>query len=98
VRIVSNPKYPNDLATPAEAMALLVQLASLPGHVFWPDDINVRDATLFIPAKMLTTGQITDSYLLALAASKGGRLATLDRRLSTLAVQDGAKSLRFIGA
>ena len=98
VRIVSNPKYPNNLATPAEAMALLVQLASLPGHVFWPDDISVRDAALFTPAKMLTTGQITDSYLLALAASKGGRLATRDRRLSTLAVQDGAKCLRFIGA
>jgi hypothetical protein len=47
---------------------------------------------------MLTTGQITDSYLLALAASKDGMLATLDRRLSTLAVQDGAKSLRIIGA
>jgi len=55
VRIVSNPKYPNNLATPAEAMALLVQLASLPGHVFWPDDISVRDAALFTPAKMLTT-------------------------------------------
>jgi toxin-antitoxin system PIN domain toxin len=98
VRILGNPKYPNALATPAEAMALLTQLASLPGHAFWPDDVNLRDAARFTPAKILTIGQITDSYLLALAASKGGMLATLDRRLSTLAVKDGAKSLRLIGA
>lgn len=98
VRILGNPKYPNALATPAEAIALAAQLASLPEHVFWPDDISLRDAARFTPAKILTIGQITDSYLLALAASKGGMLATLDRRLSTLAVKDGAKSLRLIGA
>ncbi|MGD1036484.1 MAG: TA system VapC family ribonuclease toxin [Roseiarcus sp.] len=98
VRILGNPKYPNALATPAEAMALLAQLASLPGHIFWPDDVSLRNAARFAPAKILTTGQIADSYLLALAASKGGMLATLDRHFSTLAVIDGAKSLRFIGA
>lgn len=97
VRIISHPSYPNALGTPAEAVALLAQLARLPGHVFWPDDISLRDATRFAPARLLTTGQITDSYLLALAASKAGMLATLDRRLSTLAVEDGAKSLRLIG-
>lgn len=98
VRILGNPKYPNALATPAEAMALLAQLATLPGHAFWPDDISLRDAARFTAAKVLTTGQITDGYLLALAASKGGMLATLDRRLSTLAVMGGAKSLRLVGA
>jgi len=33
VRIIANPKYPNALSTAADAMALLAQLASLPGHV-----------------------------------------------------------------
>ena len=97
VRIVSNPKYPNALATPAEATTLLARMTSLPGHVFWPDDVSLRDAARFDPSKILTTGQITDSYLLALAVSKGGMLATLDRRFSTLAVKDGAKGLRVIG-
>ncbi|MGD0187715.1 MAG: TA system VapC family ribonuclease toxin [Roseiarcus sp.] len=96
VRIVANPKYPNAVATPAEAVKLLARLASLRGHVFWPDDISLRDAARFAAATILTPGQITDSYLLALAASKGGMLATLDRRLSTLAVKDGAKSLRLV--
>jgi toxin-antitoxin system PIN domain toxin len=98
VRILGNPKYPNALATPADALALLARLASVPGHVFWPDDISLREAARFAAAKILTTSQITDSYLLALAASKGDMLATLDRRLSTPAVADGAKSLRVINA
>ena len=79
VRIIANPKYPNALATPADALTLLGRLVSLPGHIFWPDDISLRDTAIFDPAKILTVGQITDSYLLALAAAKGGKLATLDR-------------------
>ncbi|MBV9287643.1 MAG: VapC toxin family PIN domain ribonuclease [Hyphomicrobiales bacterium] len=75
IRIIANPKYPNALATPADAVALLEQLASLPGHVFWPDDVSLRDAAFFNLGKIMTVGQITDSYLLALAAAKGGRLA-----------------------
>jgi uncharacterized protein len=78
--------------------APLAQLASLRGHVFWPDDISLTDADGFGPAKMLTAGQVADSYLVALAVSKSGRLATFDRRLSAVAVDEGAKSLHLIGA
>ena len=98
VRIIANPKYPNSLATPADALALLGRLVGLPGHVFWPDDVSLRDTAIFGPARMLTLGQITDSYLLALAAGKGGKIATLDRRLSALAVNEGARSLMLLGA
>ena len=98
VRIIANPKYPNALPTAADAMALLAQLVSVAGHVFWPDDISLRDADRFSAARMLIAGQVTDSYLLALAVSKGGRLATLDRRLSGVAVNKGARSLHLIGA
>jgi hypothetical protein len=98
VRIISNPKYANALGSPAEAIELFARMADLPGHVFWPDDISLRDAERFERAKISTVGQITDSYLLALAVAKGGALATLDRRLSALAVKDGAASLRLIGA
>ena len=98
VRIIANPKYPNALPTAADAMALLAEPVTLTGHVFWPDDISLRDPGLFIASRMLTAGQLTDSCLLALAVSKRGRLATLDRRLSAVAVHDGAKSLHLIGA
>jgi len=98
VRIIAHPKYPNALPTAADAIALLAQLASIAGHVFWPDDISLRDADRFSAAKMLTPGQVTDSYLLALAVSKGGKLATLDRRLSAVAVNEGARGLHLIAA
>jgi uncharacterized protein len=97
VRVVANPKYPNALPTAADAIGLLAQLSRVPGHAFWTDDVTLRDAKRFSISKLLTTGQITDSYLLALAASRGGRLATLDRRLSAVAVHEGAKSLHLIG-
>ena len=98
VRIIANPKYPNALATPADALALLGRLVGLPGHVFWPDDISLVETAMFDPAKILTVGQITDSYLLALAAAKGGKLATLDRRLSVLTVNEGGRSLLLVRA
>jgi hypothetical protein len=44
----------------------------------------------------MTTGQVTDSYLLALAAAHGGQLATFDRRLIPDAVHNGAQSLHLI--
>jgi uncharacterized protein len=98
VRILANPKYPNALPTAADAVALLVQLVSLPGHVFWTADVTLRDANRFVAPRMLTAGQITDSYLLALAVSRGAKLATLDRRLSPVAVHKGAQGLHLIGA
>jgi hypothetical protein len=45
---------------------------------------------------MLASGQVTDSYLLALAVAHGGQLASLDRRLSVTAVHGGRNGLRLI--
>jgi predicted nucleic acid-binding protein len=47
-------------------------------------------------AEILTPGQVTDSYLLALAVAHGGRLATFDRRLSVRAVKGGKATLYVI--
>jgi uncharacterized protein len=40
--------------------------------------------------------QVTDTYLLALARSHGGRLASMDRKLVTGAVIEGTKALELI--
>ena len=96
VRILSHPKYPNGSVAPSELVAVLAGLAELRGHEFWPADISLRDARWIDAGLMLTAGQVTDGYLLALAVSKGGRLATFDRRLSPKAVKDGAKGLHVI--
>jgi hypothetical protein len=95
-RILSHPRYPNGSGTPSQVITLLKELAKVPGHAFWPDDVSLRDPSCLDIASVLTSADVTDSYLLALAASKGGKLATLDRRLSTRAVQHGPESLYLI--
>lgn len=97
VRIVGHNRYPNSPGTPAAVAQLMMALRALPGHAFWPDDISLLDAKRIDSARLLGAGQVTDSYLLALACAHGGRLATFDRRLVTDAVRGGAKGLRLIG-
>jgi predicted nucleic acid-binding protein len=47
-------------------------------------------------ARLLDSAQVTDSYLLALAATHGGQLTTFDRHLVTDAVAKGSQSLHLI--
>ena len=67
----------------------MTTLRSLPGHVFWPDDISLLDTERIDAARLLSSGQVTDSYLLALACAHDGQLASFDRRLVTDAVHGG---------
>jgi toxin-antitoxin system PIN domain toxin len=97
IRIVSHPKYPNTPGSAAEIAEILSKLRRLPGHVFWPDDISLVDSNHVDSALLMTSGQVTDSYLLALAVAHNGQLATLDRRLSVKAVRGGKESLHLIG-
>ena len=96
-RIVGHPRYPNSPGTPAEVAKLVVGLRALPGHVFWGDSISLFDGARIDTEYLLTSAQITDSYLLALASANGGQLATLDRRLISTAVRGGAQYLHIIG-
>jgi toxin-antitoxin system PIN domain toxin len=98
IRILGQPAYPNSPGPPSMVVPLIAQLRSLPGHEFWADDISLTDMSLIDPARLLTPGQVTDSYLLALAKFHQGKLATLDRRLSTAAVKDGNAVLHLIGS
>ncbi|KAA1178670.1 PIN domain-containing protein [Rhizobium tropici] len=96
IRILSQSSYPNSPGPPSTAALLVAQLRGLPGHRFWADDVSLLDNSLVDSTKLLTAGQITDTYLLALAKFHGGRLATLDRRLSAIAVKDGKAALHII--
>ena len=97
LRIVGHSRYPNSPGTPAAVSQLMKTLRGLPGHVFWPDDISLLDAGQIDASRLLSSAQVTDSYLLALASAHGGRLASFDRRLVTDAVRDGALRLHLIG-
>lgn len=96
LRIVGHPRYPNSPGTPAAVAQLMSGLCALPGHVFWPDDISLLDARKLDMDHLLSSGQVTDSYLLALACAHGGQLATFDRRLVRDAVRDSAQGLCLI--
>ena len=96
LRIVGHPRYPNTPGTPAAVAPLMASLRALPGHVFWPDDISLLDAGERDLTRLLSPGQVTDTYLLALARAHGGKLATFDRRLVTDAVPNGAQTLHLI--
>ena len=97
LRIVGHPSYPNWFGGPPIVAELLSKFLKHPGHVFWPDDISLLDREKVDVSRLSTAGQVTDSYLLALAIAHGGQLATLDRRLETDAVRDGAQGLCLIG-
>lgn len=97
IRIISHPRYPNSPGTPAAVIPLMTGLCALPGHVFWPDDISLLDAKKLDASRLLSSEQVTDSYLLALACAHDGKLATFDRRLVVDAVRGGAKRLHLIG-
>jgi hypothetical protein len=96
LRIVGSARYPNSPGTPAAVAELLTILLSLNGHEFWPDDISLFDNRRVNSTCVLNSGQVTDTYLLALACAHGGKLATFDRQLVVDAVVNGDKSLHLI--
>jgi uncharacterized protein len=96
IRIVGNPRYPNSPGDCGAVAEVLAELAARPGHVFWPDDISLLDQSRIDMRRMLTSSQVTDSYLLALAVAHGGRLATFDQRIIPSAVVNGKDAIYLI--
>jgi hypothetical protein len=96
IRIVGNPRYPNSAGSPAVVAEMVRTLRALPGHHFWPDSISLVETPGVEVEKVLTPGQVTDTYLLALAKAHHGQLATFDRRLSVAGVKDGKSALHLV--
>ncbi|WP_156170491.1 TA system VapC family ribonuclease toxin [Luteimonas sp. FCS-9] len=96
LRIMANPRYPNPAGSVAEAAQVLAGLCAHPAHRFWPDALSLLDASHVAHDRLLSSGQVTDTYLLALAVRMGGRLASFDRRLVVDAVRGGAEALRLL--
>jgi toxin-antitoxin system PIN domain toxin len=96
IRILGNPKYPNSPGSPALVATIVEKLRTLAGHSFWPDSLSLVGAEDVDPRKILTSAQVTDTYLLALAKANGGQLASFDRKLSAAAVKDGKAVLLLI--
>ena len=85
LRILSLGSYPNAQPTAVVAHRLALAMES-PAHAFWTDSVNLLEPGVLRWDRVLTSRQITDTYLLALAAANAGRLVTFDRGISIEAV------------
>lgn len=73
----------------------LSEICSDLNHEFWPDTLSLRTSGLVDWSRVLGHNQITDLYLLALAKTHQGCLATLDHRVAVSTVVGAtAKNLR----
>jgi toxin-antitoxin system PIN domain toxin len=84
VRIVSNPAFSRDAVQPREAIQVLCANTAAKEHEFWPDELPVAGSVAFAGVRLVGHQQVTDAYLLGLAISRGGVLATLDKGIGAL--------------
>ena len=96
VRILGHPSYPGGHGDCSLVARTLSSFCDLPGHIFWPDDLDLLNSPHILIDSLPKSRHLTDTYLLALAASQNGMLATFDRKLSALAVTGGAEALHVI--
>ncbi len=88
IRVSANPQVIPEARTTAEALALLGQMTVRPSHSFWSDDTDFTESEYVDIHRVVGHRQVTDAHLLAIALAHGGRLATLDRRISALLPDD----------
>lgn len=96
IRILGHSRYPKGPGTPAAAGELLGGIRRLEGHCFWTDEISLFGIGPVRLEAIATSAQVSDTYLLALAVHRGGKLATFDRRLTSAAVVGGKHALHLI--
>ncbi len=96
LRVMGHPGYPGGPGSPEEVRPLLQRLRSVPGHLFWEDSISVADGRAVPSLQGITSKQLTDIYLLALAVHRGGGFATLDSRIDPSRVPGGPGTLVLI--
>ena len=90
IRVMSQPAYPERMPVVA-VMDRLRQATAHRAHQFWPDDASVLDGGKVDASRIHGPGQLTDTYLLALAVAHGGRLVTLDQSIPLDAVKGAQK-------
>ncbi len=83
VRVMNAAQYSQRGAVGFERVRTqLVAATEALDHQFWPDDVSIRDDNAIDLGKVHGHNQITDAYLLALAAKNKGALVTFDQRIA----------------
>jgi len=97
IRVLSNPAYRGTVARAADLAGRLRRFCDSGGHVFWADEVSLLNGSLFDLSRIAGHRHLTDVYLLGLAHTRGGRLATFDRTIPLRAVKGAtAASLEVI--
>lgn len=91
VRVLANPAYRALVNRPGDLVARLRALRTSGHHHFWSDAVSLCDDAIFDPAFIRGHRQVTDIYLLGLAAHRRGCLATFDRSIPLRAVRGASK-------
>jgi uncharacterized protein len=91
LRVLANPAYGSPVSRADAILEHLKRFCSDRRHHFWEDSVSLRDDRLFDPRVIAGHRQVTDAYLLGLAVSRRGCLATFDRGIRLSAVR-GARS------
>jgi len=90
IRVLSLTNYPN-AQPPAAVAARLAGAIAGTHHEFWPDSLSLLEPDRLAWGHVLSSRQVTDAYLLALAVQRDGRLVTFDRGISIAAVPGASK-------
>ena len=85
LRIVSNPKYGSNWERAPILARRLQTFCASADHQFWPDTLSLGDSAVF-DLSLASHQHLTDVYLLGLAKTRGGVLATFDRTVPFAAV------------
>jgi toxin-antitoxin system PIN domain toxin len=98
VRVLANPAYGAAVTRPSALADRLRRFCTSRHHQFWTGTVSLRDERLFDLAFLGGHRQVTDVYLLGLARTKEGCLATFDRTIPLKAVKGASRAtLAVIG-
>lgn len=81
VRLSSNPRIVDPVASPEQASEVVRRMIAHAGHVFWVDDLDAGRTENWLPPWVRGHRQVTDAHLVRLAARHRGRVATFDAGL-----------------
>jgi len=96
VRIYGHPSYPGGPGSPALALEELRVIRSMSCHRFIADTLSLDDPHAFHSLEGISPKQLTDLYLLALAARHQISFATLDGSIPSGRVVGGPATLVVI--
>ena len=96
LRILGHPNYPGFGPGSPEGAAVALRALKMasPMNRFFPDDFSIL--SFFSTLEGISSNQLTDIYLLALAMKNNAQLLTLDRRIDPSLVPGGQKAYEVL--